>query len=109
MTLSIDSRPQHAALAVDACIDHQEVVIPGETMLVDQMATSLFPIAAHFVAAFDEAGESFTTTFSLSGNDGIVVLGDVKFEEVSGWEIGFAFSTAITVHLCVMTFIFGIR
>lgn len=108
MTLSIDSRSQHAALAVDACIDQQKIVISGKTMLVDQMATSLLPIAAHFLAAFDEADESLLTAFSLGGNDWIVVLGYVQLEEVSRGKVGFAVRAAIAVHLIVVSLVFGI-
>lgn len=108
MPLGIYSCPQHAALAVDACIDQQKIVISGKTMLVDQMATSLLPIAAHFLAAFDKAGESLLTAFSLGGNDRIVIFRDVQLEEVSRGKVGFAVRAAVTVHLVVVSLIFEV-
>jgi hypothetical protein len=60
-------------------------------VFVDQVATSLLPIATHFVTTFDEASECLIATLTLGRDDWVVVFGDVKLQEVSRREVGFAF------------------
>jgi hypothetical protein len=60
-------------------------------MFVDQVATSFLPVAAHFVAAFDEASERLIASLTLGRDDWVVVLCYVKIQKVSRREVGFAF------------------
>jgi hypothetical protein len=90
VTLAINSCSQHAAFTIDARVDEEKIVVLGEAMLVDQVATSFLPVAAHFVAAFDEASERLIATLTLSSNNGVVVFCDVKLQEVSCGKVRFA-------------------
>jgi hypothetical protein len=108
MTLAINSSPQHRPLPIDARINNQKIIIPWKPVLVDQMATPLLPVAAHFFAAFDEASEDLLTTVTLSCDERVVIFGDVQAEEVCGGEVCFAFRAAVAVGLVVMSFILGV-
>ena len=90
MTLAINSSPQHRPLPIDARINNQKIIIPWKPVLVDQMAAPLLPVAAHFLAAFDEANEDFLTAVTLSCDYRIVVFRNVQVEEVRRREVCFA-------------------
>lgn len=77
-------------------------------MLVDQMAAPLLPVAAHFLATFDEASEDFLTAVTLSCNERVVVLADVQAEEMCRGKVCFAFRAAVAVGLVVMGLILGV-
>ena len=108
MTLPINTSPQHTPLAVHPRIHNQEIIVPREAVLVDQMATPLLPVTAHFFAAFDEATEDFLTAVTLGCDYRIVVFGYVQIEKVRRGEVCFAFRAAVAVGLVVMSLILGI-
>jgi hypothetical protein len=77
-------------------------------MLVNQMTAPLLPVSTHFLAAFDEAGESFLAAVALRRHDGIVVFGDVQVEEVGCREVCAAGGAAVAVGLGVVGFVVGV-
>lgn len=91
MTLAINSRSQHAALAIHARVDDEKIVILREAVFVDQMAASLLPVTTDFVAAFHKASECLVAAFTLSRYNWVVIFRNVQLQEVSRGEVGFAF------------------
>jgi hypothetical protein len=90
MALSINARSQHATFAIDARIDDQEIVIPGETVLVNEMASSLRPVAAYFVATLYKACKGLVATLTLRRDDRVVVFCYVQLQKVQCGKVGFA-------------------
>jgi hypothetical protein len=91
MTLCVNTGSQHATFAINARVDHQKIVVPREAVLVNEMASSLRPVAAQLVAAIYKARECLVATFTLRRDDRVVVFCYVKLQEVQCGKVGFAF------------------
>ena len=59
-------------------------------MLVNEMTSSLRPVATYFVTTFHKACEGLVATFTLCRDDGIVVFGNVQLQKVRCGKVGFA-------------------
>lgn len=87
MTLSINTRPEHAPFPIHASVHHKEVVIPRKGMLVHQVTSPLLPVHAGLVAAFHKAGVGLFASLSPRCDYRVMVLCNMQLQEVRGGEV----------------------
>lgn len=72
------------------------------------MTPPLLPISTDFVATLDKAGVGFVAALAFGKDDGVVVFGYVKIEEVSCGEVAMAGRAAVQVGLVVVSLVGGL-
>lgn len=105
----IDTSSQHAPSTVDTAVDNEKVIIPGEAVLVDKMSPSLLPLGTLLLAAFNKASINLFLFITEGSDQGVVILGNVKVQEMCRWKIPLAFETAISMFFLVVSLIIADR
>jgi hypothetical protein len=90
MALCINTGSQHTTFAIDARVDDQEIVIPREAMLVNEMTSSFRPVIAYFVATLYKACKGLVATFTLRRDDRVVVFCYVQLQKMQCGKVCFA-------------------
>lgn len=102
------SRSQHGVTRIQAIVHDEEVVVSRKHVLVDQMHSAFLPSRTDLFAVFHEAGEDLVASITPSGEQRIVVLGDMQRQVVFRGKVLVASQTSVHVRLLVVDFVISV-